>query len=93
MPAHNLKELEHQERVKGQPLITRADTNFAIRTDMSHAVDFNACYWNFMTERVGNNTNRMSAPGKFLRHFLDRRRSADGLPETGRRQPSRWKNS
>jgi len=30
MPAHDLKELEHQERVKGQPLITRANTNLAI---------------------------------------------------------------
>ena len=30
MPAHNLKELEYQERVKGQPLITRANTNLAI---------------------------------------------------------------
>src|SRR6266516_4794808 len=29
-----------------------------------------------MTERVGNNTNRMSAAGKFLRHLLDCRRSA-----------------
>src|SRR5215467_11993541 len=71
MSADNLKQLEHQERIKGQPLKAWANTNFAIRTNVSHPVDFNACYRRRIAERVGNNTNRMSAPGKFLRHFPD----------------------
>jgi hypothetical protein len=76
MCAHNLKEFDQKQGIKNQALVTGPDIHLAIRANVSHSVDLDTGHWNFMAERVGNNANRMSAPGKFLRHFLDRRRGA-----------------